>query len=87
MVFLQEQEWFANDLRTFIHLGRMWDLIVSVPDHCLSFYFDQVSDATILQFKYFSRGISCQAHFSYVSVWDYVVAYTSIKIYEFGSRD
>ena len=20
-------------------LGRMWDLIVSVPDHCLSFYF------------------------------------------------
>ena len=21
--------------------GRMWDLIVSVPDHCLSFYFMQ----------------------------------------------
>ena len=21
--------------------GRMWDLIVSVPDHCLSFYFDK----------------------------------------------
>ena len=20
--------------------GRMWDLIVSVPDHCLSFYLD-----------------------------------------------
>ena len=20
------------------HEGRMWDLIVSVPDHCLSFY-------------------------------------------------
>ena len=20
-------------------MGRMWDLIVSVPDHCLSFYF------------------------------------------------
>ena len=20
--------------------GRMWDLLVSVPDHCLSFYFD-----------------------------------------------
>ena len=20
--------------------GRMWDLIVSVPDHCLSFYYD-----------------------------------------------
>ena len=23
--------------------GRMWDLIVSVPDHCLSFYFLRVS--------------------------------------------
>ena len=23
--------------------GRMWDLIVSVPDHCLSFYFPSVS--------------------------------------------
>ena len=22
--------------------GRMWDLIVSVPDHCLSFYFIQI---------------------------------------------
>ena len=21
--------------------GRIWDLIVSVPDHCLSFYFSQ----------------------------------------------
>ena len=21
--------------------GRIWDLIVSVPDHCLSFYFDE----------------------------------------------
>ena len=23
--------------------GRMWDLIVSVPDHCLSFYFSCLS--------------------------------------------
>ena len=22
--------------------GRMWDLIVSVPDRCLSFYFDLI---------------------------------------------
>ena len=22
--------------------GRMWDLIVSVPDHCLSFYFEYI---------------------------------------------
>ena len=25
--------------------GRMWDLIVSVPDHCLSFYFANNKDA------------------------------------------
>ena len=24
--------------------GRMWDLIVSVPDHCLSFYFTGSKD-------------------------------------------
>ena len=24
--------------------GRMWDLIVSVPDHCLSFYFGYKND-------------------------------------------
>ena len=24
--------------------GRMWDLIVSVPDHCLSFYFKLLSN-------------------------------------------
>ena len=37
---------FVN-CRQFMHLvislfgfeGRIWDLIVSVPDHCLSFYF------------------------------------------------
>ena len=23
--------------------GRMWDLIVSVPDHCLSFYFSVIT--------------------------------------------
>ena len=24
--------------------GRMWDLIVSVPDHCLSFYFTKTAE-------------------------------------------
>ena len=29
--------------------GRMWDLIVSVPDHCLSFYFaENVNSSTSL---------------------------------------
>ena len=26
----------------------MWDLIVSVPDHCLSFYFDFITASTFL---------------------------------------
>ena len=29
----------SNTLSIFGFEGRMWDLIVSVPDHCLSFYF------------------------------------------------
>ena len=44
---------FVN-CRQFIYfpfgfVGRMWDLIVSVPDHCLSFYFSmKVLDTLIL---------------------------------------
>ena len=30
----------------------MWDLIVSVPDHCLSFYFDCVHNMTFFNFAY-----------------------------------
>ena len=29
--------------------GRMWDLIVSVPDHCLSFYFTGPDTRTIFR--------------------------------------
>ena len=29
--------------------GRMWDLIVSVPDHCLSFYFSMKFLDTLFQ--------------------------------------
>ena len=40
--------------------GRMWDLIVSVPDHCLSFYFvmlllksrEFLSDVLVAHFLY-----------------------------------
>ena len=33
--------------------GRMWDLIVSVPDHCLSFYFwNKQTLAMIYSFLY-----------------------------------
>ena len=28
--------------------GRIWDLIVSVPDHCLSFYFIVVAYDTVI---------------------------------------
>ena len=31
--------------------GRMWDLIVSVPDHCLSFYFHQPHVVAIQETK------------------------------------
>ena len=29
--------------------GRMWDLIVLIPDHCLSFYFSTLVSEFILQ--------------------------------------
>ena len=32
---------------TFGFEGRMWDLIVSVPDHCLSFYFTVFSNQIV----------------------------------------
>ena len=31
----------------FAFEGRMWDLIVSVPDHCLSFYFSHDAAQTV----------------------------------------
>ena len=31
--------------------GRMWDLIVSVPDHCLSFYFEVNEKSVISNLK------------------------------------
>ena len=33
---------------TFSFEGRMWDLIVSVPDHCLSFYFRSLDSEFLL---------------------------------------
>ena len=32
----------------FGFVGRMWDLIVSVPDHCLSFYFPSQAKAVMM---------------------------------------
>ena len=32
---------FMYLLISLLVLGRIWDPIVSVPDHCLSFYFEQ----------------------------------------------
>ena len=31
--------------------GRMWDLIVSVPDHCLSFYFLTINSLRVLRWS------------------------------------
>ena len=36
----------------------MWDLIVSVPDHCLSFYFTS-SQFVSAAFKSFNFGAEC----------------------------
>ena len=36
---------------------------------------EQISKATVFNFKYFSSDISYQAYFSYVSVWGYEVSF------------
>ena len=33
--------------------GRIWDLIVSVPDHCLSFYFESTAYLKFANLQYF----------------------------------
>ena len=42
----------------------MWDLIVSVPDHCLSFYFDDGPDIKLFILVGFGRSyfVCCLAH-------------------------
>ena len=56
----------------------MWDLIVSVPDHCLSFYFSESplypSEVQI----YFNDGLNCA--FSLISVCTVCPDYLSINI-------
>ena len=41
--------------------GRIWDLIVSVPDHCLSFYFSNVT--YILSLKLFGNILKLHSKF------------------------
>ena len=41
----------------FYFEGRMWDLIVSVPDHCLSFYF--ICTQSIIDLLEPDFGMSC----------------------------
>ena len=36
----------------------MWDMIVSVPDHCLSFYFDPSLEMIVPMFLKFSASSS-----------------------------
>ena len=38
----------------------MWDLIVSVPDHCLSFYFESTAYLKFANFQYVSSGFRCR---------------------------
>ena len=47
--------------------GRMWDLIVSVPDHCLSFYFAKMSNSmknVVVSVSYFQKvcGLHLESH-------------------------
>ena len=41
-------------------LNRIWDLIVSVPDHCLSFYFESTAYMKFAKLQYVSSGFRCR---------------------------
>ena len=38
----------------------MWDLIVSIPDHCLSFYFESTAYLKFAKLQYVSSGFRCR---------------------------
>ena len=40
---------------TFVSEGGMWDLIVLVPDHCLSFYFEYYGSTLHYKFRFWRR--------------------------------
>ena len=47
----------------FVFEGRLWDLIVSVPDHCLSFYFS-MAHYELIAFGYSAIFMSSVWHFN-----------------------
>ena len=58
----------------------MWDLIVSVPDHCLSFYF-KTSDRPPMQILIFISVASLQA------IWDWNALVDSLISSAEGAED
>ena len=48
--------------------GRMWDLIVSVPDHCLSFYFEVCKRRRKPQ-RYFISGNTRHQFVMFLAKW------------------
>ena len=42
----------------FGYEGRMWDLIVSVPEHCLSFYFSYGTSLIVLVCSWLSHDVA-----------------------------
>ena len=57
--------------------GRIWDLIVSVPDHCLSFYFpEDMFSHGVVHISYVSYAYSVYFEFlSYHFTWDIFAVY------------
>ena len=43
MPFLNCRQFMYLVISLFGFEARIWDLIVSVPDHCLSFYFEHIT--------------------------------------------
>ena len=63
--------------------GRIWDLIVSVPDHCLSFYFVMRSLLTIFKismlFYYVNHGIIIHRLLKLMDLFIYLQYFKRVK--------
>ena len=44
MPFVNCRQFMYLVISRLVSEGRIWDLIVSVPDHCLSFYFKPINN-------------------------------------------
>ena len=60
MPFVNCRQFMYLVISLFGFEGRIWDLIVSVPDHYLSFYFESTAYLKFAKLQYVSSSFRCR---------------------------